>query len=199
MAVNVDQIFPPPCRGWDGFFQFHLKTFFIPAVFLCAISASLCAQTLSITSAPYNASTASVDNAAAIQAAIKAVGSGGTVLVPSGTFLSGPVTLKSNMTFQLAAGSILRMTAMGTFPASSDFVYGSSLTNITINGTGVMDGQGAAWWAAFNASSSTTRPAAMIYLTNCTGVTLTGITVKDSPMFHVQLLGNGSNIYVGGV
>src|ERR1039458_2868198 len=109
MAVNVDQIFPPPCRGWDGFFQFHLKTFFIPAVFLCAISASLCAQTLTITSAPYNASTASVDNAAAIQAAINAVGSGGTVVVPAGTFLSGPITLKSNMTFQLASGAILRM------------------------------------------------------------------------------------------
>ena len=159
----------------------------------------LFAQTLTITNAPYNASTGSADNAAAIQAAVNALGSGGTVVVPSGTFLSGPVTLKSNMTFQLAAGATLRMTAMGTFPSADNFLSGSGLTNITIDGSGVMDGQGAPWWTAFNADSTTVRPNAMIYLSNCTGVTLTGITVKDSPMFHVQLLGNGSNIYAAGL
>ncbi len=157
------------------------------------------AQTLTITSAPYNASTGSADNAAAIQAAVNAVGNGGTVLVPAGNFLSGPITLKSNMTFQLSAGATLQMTAMGTFPTSGDLLYGSGLTNITINGSGVMDGQGAAWWTAFNNDSSTPRPAAMIYLTNCAGVTLTGITVQNSPEFHIQLLGNGSNIYASGL
>jgi hypothetical protein len=162
-------------------------------------ASSALAQTIDITSAPYNAATGSADNAAAIQAAVNAVGNGGTVVVPAGTFLSGPITLKSNMTFQLSAGATLQMTAMGTFPTSADFLYGSSLTNITINGSGVMDGQGAAWWTAFNANSSTARPAAMIYLTNCTGVTLTGITVQNSPEFHIQLLGNGSNIYASGL
>src|SRR5579883_3521128 len=78
------------------------------------------AQVLNITSSPYNASTSSSDNAAAIQAAINAVGSGGTVVVPAGNFLSGPLTLKSNMTFTLSAGATLQMTAMGTFPVSTD-------------------------------------------------------------------------------
>src|SRR5580658_10309817 len=91
------------------------------AASFCAAAAS--AQTITITSSPYNASTGSADNASAIQAAINAVGSGGTVVVPSGTFLSGPVTLKSNMTFQIAAGGMLEMTAMGTFPENTDFVY----------------------------------------------------------------------------
>ena len=54
---------------------------FCAALFLSALSAS--AQTLTITSAPYNASTGSADNASAIQAAINAVGSGGTVVVPA--------------------------------------------------------------------------------------------------------------------
>src|SRR5580658_1443914 len=162
------------------------------AVFFCAAAVS--AQTLTITSAPYNASTGSADNATAIQDAINALGSGGTVVVPAGTFLSGPLTLKSNMTLQLSAGATLQMTAMGTFPTNTDFLYGSKLTNVTINGGGVMDGQGAAWWAAFNASSSVERPPAMIEITNCTGVTVTGITVQNSPEFHIQFLGNSANV-----
>ena len=112
------------------------------AILLYASAAS--AQTITITSSPYNASTGSADNASAIQAAINAIGSGGTVVVPSGTFLSGPITLKSNKTYQLAAGSTLEMTAMGTFPQNTDFVYASKLTNVTINGSGVMEGQGQA-------------------------------------------------------
>jgi polygalacturonase len=167
------------------------------AIFFCAAAAS--AQTITITSSPYNATTGSADNAAAIQAAINAVGSGGTVVVPSGTFFSGPVTLKSNMTFQLAAGSTLEMTAMGTFPENTDFLYGSKLTNITINGSGVMEGQGQAWWTAFNDGGTDNRPPAMIELTGCTGVTVTGITVQNSPKFHIQFLGNGTNILAQGL
>jgi polygalacturonase len=167
------------------------------AAFFCTAAAS--AQTVTITSSPYNASTGSADNAAAIQAAINAVGSGGTVVVPAGTFLSGPVTLKSNMTFQIAAGGMLEMTAMGTFPENTDFVYGSKLTNITLNGSGVMEGQGQAWWTAFNNGGTDNRPPAMIELTGCTGVTVTGITVQNSPKFHIQFLGNGTNILAQGL
>ena len=138
--------------------------------FFCALSAS--AQTLVITSSPFNASTGSADNASAIQAAINAVGSGGTVVVPAGTFLSGPLTLKSNMTFTISAGATLEMTAMGTFPQNTDFLFGSKISNITINGSGVMEGQGQAWWTAFNNGGTDNRPPAMIELTGCTGVTV---------------------------
>jgi polygalacturonase len=157
------------------------------------------AQTITITSAPYNASTASADNAAAIQAAINALGSGGTVIVPAGNFLSGPMTLQSNMTFQLSAGATLQMTAMGTFPVNTDFVYGSKLTNVSIKGSGVMDGQGLAWWNYFNGGGTDDRPPAMIELTGCTGVTVEGITVQNSPKFHIQFLGNGTNILASGL
>ena len=178
----------------------NLKSIRILALLVLAfIPLKALSQTINITSAPYNATTGSADNAAAIQAAINAVGAGGTVMVPSGTFLSGPITLKSNMIFQLAAGSILRMTAFGTFPQNTSFVYGSGLSKVTINGSGTMDGQGAAWWTDFNNGNPDNRPPAMIYLSKGNGVTIMGITVKDSPKFHVQLLGTGTNIYVGGV
>ncbi|HVZ80589.1 MAG TPA: glycosyl hydrolase family 28 protein [bacterium] len=168
------------------------------AVFLF-LGASVQAQTLNITSAPYNATTGSTDNRAAIQAAINAVGSGGTVLVPSGTFLSGPLTLKSNMTFQIASGGTLKMTAFGTFPQNTSFVYGTNLTNLTLNGSGTMDGQGAAWWTDFNNGNPDNRPPAMIYLSKSSNVTLMGITVKDSPKFHIQTLGSMNGVYCSGL
>src|SRR5579871_1759561 len=176
-----------------------LKFAFLALAFILFSGSSLFAQTLTITSSPFNASTGSADNASAIQAAINAVGSGGTVVVPSGTFLSGPLTLKSNMTFQIAAGGELQMTAMGTFPQNTDFLFGSGLTNITINGSGVMDGQGQAWWTAFNNGGTDNRPPAMIELTGCSSATVTGITVQNSPKFHIQFLGNGTNILAQGL
>ena len=91
------------------------------------------------------------------------------------------------------------MTAMGKFPTNTDFLYGSKLTNVTINGGGVMDGQGAAWWTAFNANNAVQRPPAMIEITNCTGVTVTGITVQNSPEFHIQFLGNSANVLASGL
>ncbi|HXL71984.1 MAG TPA: glycosyl hydrolase family 28 protein, partial [bacterium] len=191
--------------SFRGFFS--VRKIYSPAhlkLFLCAFGFWLIAegfaphyvsaQTITITSAPYNASTTSADNAAAIQTAIKALGSGGTVVIPAGNFLSGPLTLQSNMTLQLSAGATLQMTAMGTFPTNTDFLYASKLTNLTINGSGVMDGQGAAWWTAFNASSSVERPPAMIEVTDCTGVTVEGITVQNSPEFHIQFLGTSANV-----
>jgi polygalacturonase len=175
------------------------------ALIFCALSIPLCAQTINITSAPYNASNGSADNATAIQGAINAVGANGTVLVPAGTFYSGPVTLKSNMIFQISAGAtlmMLPMTATGSnpaYPPSTDFLYGSNLTNITINGAGVMDGQGLEWWTYFNGGGTDNRPPAMIELSGCTGVTVSGITVQNSPKFHIQFLGNGANILASGL
>jgi polygalacturonase len=199
MVLSFLDFFP----GYKISSRITLKSFLrvLTCLFLaqCVLPSHASAQTLTITSAPYNASTGSADNAAAIQAAINAVGSSGTVVVPAGNFLSGPVTLKSNMTFQLSAGATLQMTAMGTFPVSTDFVYGSKLTNVTIDGTGVMDGQGLAWWNYFNGGGTDNRPPAMIELTGCTGVTVSGITVQNSPKFHIQFLGNGVNVMASGL
>jgi polygalacturonase len=176
-----------------------LKRVFAGVAFFLLFSAAVFGAIIDITSAPYNASTASADNAAAIQAAISAAASGDTVMVPAGTFLSGPITLKSNLNLEIASGAILRMLPYGSFPNTSDFIYGKNLSNISITGSGMLDGQGAAWWAAYNANNTISRPPAMIYLSSCTGVTLTGIAVQDSPMFHIQLLGSMSNVYASGL
>ena len=67
----------------------------------------------------FGASEASDDNTAAFQAALDAAGKagGGKVVVPKGTWLSGPVAVKSKTIVHLAAGATLKLLPYGTYPA----------------------------------------------------------------------------------
>ena len=92
---------------------------------------------------------------AAIQAAIDACTNdkGGTVLVPAGNFLTGAIWLKSNVTLHLAAmahvlGSTnikdyTPPTGAPTTPWGSVLIAAVDAENVTIEGTGTVDGQGA--------------------------------------------------------
>jgi polygalacturonase len=108
----------------------------------------------------YGAATSSANNASAIQAAINAAATagGGTVQVPAGTFLSGPITLQSKINLNLASGATLKMLPYGTWPGSTVFISGSHLSNVEISGSGTIDGQGQAWWNAFDVNRSLARP-----------------------------------------
>ncbi len=146
---------------------------------------SIPSGTYNITS--YGASTGSANNATAIQNAINAASTagGGTVQVPSGTFLSGPITLKNKINLNLASGATLRMLAYGTYPGSTAFISGGSLNNIEISGSGTIDGQGSAWWTAYNANNSLARPG-MINLDSCTMVEITGVKIINAPNVHIS-------------
>src|SRR5580658_5977223 len=94
---------------------------------------------------------------AAIQAAIDAcaLAGGGTVMLTSGTYLSAPVELKSNITLQLNKGATLLGSAdHADYPAKTEFrapglqslVSAVNATNVAIIGEGVIDGAGETWW-----------------------------------------------------
>ena len=141
--------------------------------------------TYNITS--YGASTGSANNATAIQNAINAAyaAGGGTVQVPSGTFLSGPFHLTNNINLNLASGSTLKMLAMASWPsATTPLVTSSHATNLEVTGSGTIDGQGAAWWAAFAANSSISRPQEMS-LGNGNCIMISGITLINPPEEHI--------------
>ena len=98
---------------------------------------------------------------AALQAAIDACHGegGGTVLVPAGTFLIGTTELKSHVTLHLAAQATLLGSARGAdyHPAAAipltgehtmgdgnvGLLFAANAENITIEGAGTIDGQGA--------------------------------------------------------
>jgi len=87
-------------------------------------------------------------NTAAIQKAINACPTDGILEVPSGTFVTGAVNLKSNMTMQLDAGAVLLSVndvngyTMGFNNRYIGMLNADGLRNIRIVGKGVIDGNG---------------------------------------------------------
>lgn len=150
----------------------------------------------------YGASTTSLDNAAAINAAITAANTagGGTVVLPVGTFFSGIITMKSNVRLLLEKGDTLKMLPYGsgngtlanTYPNNgttdqyNPFIFGSGLSNIEVSGNGVIEGQGSPWWTAYGSNSNMKRPS-MIRFKACNTVLVTGITLQNSPGVHLTM------------
>ncbi|RCW76735.1 glycoside hydrolase family 28 protein [Saliterribacillus persicus] len=102
-----------------------------------------------------------IDSTDAIQTAIDACENegGGTVFVPSGRFLTGPIALKSNLTLHLEKGAILLFTDdFEKYPvvktrwsgyvchAFMPLIFADHVENTSITGEGVIDGQGMSWW-----------------------------------------------------
>ena len=73
-------------------------------------------------------------NTAAIQAAINAANDagGGTVEVPAGIFLSGPIRMGSSINLHLDGGAVLRMLPLDKYPggteAPANFITGPDCT-----------------------------------------------------------------------
>jgi hypothetical protein len=96
------------------------------------------------------------DTAAIQQAIDAAAGSGGSVLLSKGTFLSSTLTLRSNMTFFVDSSAVLiGSAAAADYPMLSPgtgntqlsncqraLLYAPAATGLTIDGGGVIDGQG---------------------------------------------------------
>ena len=164
-----------------------------------------------ITNSPYNAVGDGVaTNTTAIQNAINAATlggtvnglSGGTVEIPPGIYLSGPLTMKSSVNLQIDAGAILRMLPLGMYPGGTNlgttFISGSSLHDIEISGPGAIDGQGAAWWP-YASVAGANRPR-MISPSSCNRLLIQNVTLSNSPMFHIAISGSSSaNSTVQGV
>jgi DNA sulfur modification protein DndE len=99
-------------------------------------------------------------NTTAIQQAIDAcnLSGGGTVIIPKGFWVTGPIRLKSNVNLHLAKGAILQFSnntdhyplvqtsweGLDAIRAHSP-IYGVDLENIAITGSGIIDGAGEAW------------------------------------------------------
>ncbi len=142
-------------------------------------------------------------NTEAIQAAITAASAagGGTVDVPAGIFLCGPIRLTSQVNLRLDAGTILRMLPLDKYPGGTtnpeNFICGEKLRDVAITGAGAIDGQGAPWWP-FAKTKGANRPR-MIALSGCDRVLIQGVTLSNSPMFHIAIGGKSSNVTVRGV
>jgi polygalacturonase len=105
-----------------------------------------------------------VDNTGAFHNAIEQAdkNKGGTIIVPAGTYLTGPIHLKNNIELHLEKGAVILLgDNLVDWPAVksrwegvecygySPCIYGENLSNVSITGAGTIDGRGQAWWKEF--------------------------------------------------
>jgi polygalacturonase len=154
--------------------------------------------------ADHGAAAGAPDSAQAIQQTIDdaAAAGGGIVEVPAGEFLCGPLRLASNINFHLAKGATLKMLPMDKYPGGTvnpqNLFNGKGLHDIAITGEGTIDGQGAAWWPLAKTKPDAKRPR-MIAFSGCDRILIDGVTLLNSPMFHIAIGGKSTNITVRGV
>lgn len=137
----------------------------------------------------------------ALQSAIDACSAqgGGTVRVQAGTYVSAPIVLKSNVTLHLDKDAkILGSPDHGDYPPMTMFhlpdlqplVSATSAENITINGEGMIDGNGQSWWdearKTHNAGVLGNHPRPkLIIFDHCKNIHVEGITIQNSPMWQL--------------
>jgi polygalacturonase len=135
--------------------------------------------------------------------AANAASGGGIVEVPSGTFLSAnSIHLLSNVTIQLDAGSTILGSSAATYDAAEPnpndkyqdyghshfhdaMIWGDRLTNIGFTGSGTIDGGG----HLISGNPGSGQADKIISLTRCTGLTLSGITLRRGGHFGALING----------
>jgi rhamnogalacturonyl hydrolase YesR len=152
-------------------------------------------------------------------------GGGGKVVVPVGTFYTGPIHLKSGVNLHLKEGAIILFSAdpKDYLPAVftrfegiecinySPLIYAFDQENIAITGSGTLDGNASNsnWWQwkstqkpdvkALGEMSEKQVPVNqrvfgdghflrpnMIQPYRCRNILIEGVTVKNSPMWHIH-------------
>lgn len=151
------------------------------------------------------------NNADAINAGVAATPKGGTLRIPAGRYVTGPVLLKPNMTLHLSKGAVLfgsadRSSHYGQLPSHDahgrmlgsweglpaamykSLITAIDCTGLSIAGLGTLDGGGAEgdWWTWPKETREGARRPRTIYALRCDGLTLAGITVRNSPSWTVH-------------
>lgn len=152
----------------------------------------------------------------AIQAAIDKAGvQGGEVRFPSGTYLTGTLILKDNVTLNLERGAVLLgSTQLEDYPPTpshyishinrythSCLIYAEGVKNIAIKGEGIIDGQGT--HLNFKADENDVLKSILwrpyiIRAVSCEQIKVSGITLRNSPAWMQHYL-NCTNILVDGI
>ena len=149
-----------------------------------------------------------------IQSAICACPKEGRVLIPKGIYKVTSLFLKSNLVLELAKDAVFSaITDKNRFPVLpgliesydemeeynlgtwegnpldmfSAVITGIGVSNITICGQGVLDGNAdfMNWWKDPKVKNKAYRPR-MIFLNHCDKVTVQGITIRNSPSWNIH-------------
>uniref|UniRef100_A0A2N9IX59 Pectate lyase superfamily protein domain-containing protein n=1 Tax=Fagus sylvatica TaxID=28930 RepID=A0A2N9IX59_FAGSY len=113
-----------------------------------------------------------------------------TMVVPSGSvFLVKPITFSGsscaqNIVFQLDGKIIAPTSSQPWGSGLLEWLDFTKITGITIQGKGVIDGQGSVWWGN-SGNMPSTKPTALRFY-GSSNVIVTGITIQNSPQTHLK-------------
>jgi len=139
-----------------------------------------------------------------IQNAINAANAagGGCVYFPPGIYLSGKLTLKSNVQMYFAGGSVLYADPAATWVSGSNFFIStlSGASNVEVYGRGTIDCRGSKIANYLDPQHHAgTHQINPIYTNNTNGIQIYGILTSDSTAFTIHP-GNGSqNVTIANV
>ena len=134
-------------------------------------------------------------NTTAIQSTINACPAGGFVWLHNGTFLSGTIILKNNMTLFIdPTATLLGSGSASDYPTQTPplsnsqtsncqraLIYAQSCTNVTVTGGGTVNGNGR---NNFTSGVEATRPIS-IWTALCNQATIQNINIVDAAMWTV--------------
>lgn len=136
---------------------------------------------------------------------------GGTLFVPSGTYLTRSIELKSNTTLLLDNGAEISFSdeiekyeiIEGNFegitrPMFKPLIYMKDAKNITIQGDGIINGNGRRWWERIWDNTLEEARPSLIYFENCENVKILNVTLTNSPVWTVHPLFS-TNVLVSGI
>ncbi|GAA5484371.1 glycoside hydrolase family 28 protein [Haloferula sargassicola] len=145
-----------------------------------------------------------------IQATIDACAQsgGGTVVVPTGTFLTGSLFLRQGVGLRLDEGAVLkgsdhiedypkRPTRIEghTEPWRMALLNAADMTAVRISGKGTLDGDGEVFWKAFwqrreenpECTNLEVERPRLLFLDTCTDVKIEGIRLRNSGFWNLHL------------
>ncbi|WEK18485.1 MAG: glycosyl hydrolase family 28 protein [Candidatus Pedobacter colombiensis] len=140
-------------------------------------------------------------NTIAIQKALdKARETGGKVLIPTGVYLCGPLSMYGKTELEIARGAVLRLrNDVDDFPVSDgryqNLITIAKATDVKISGAGTIDGQGKIWWDKTISKALTLRRPQMLFIEGTQRIEITGVTFLNSPNTHVSIKGC-TNVFI---
>jgi polygalacturonase len=128
---------------------------------------------------------------------------GGTVVIPKGNWLTGPLFLRSNVRLEIQRSAELAVTTEAALflktPETAKWAANTYLAainiadaeNVAVVGEGRIDGQGAVWWEKWRAETRATgkRPGAnrprLVYVARSHNILFEGVSFYNSPSYHL--------------
>jgi len=179
--------------------------FATPFLLAFCFAATCCAATTRDVTQSGAVGDGSTDNTSAIQSVIDACQAGDTVVIPEGTFVSGALFLKSNMTLEID-GTLKGSTNLSDYPlipcryegwelncyaslltlGKRDQTGPYNITNVIIDGSGVIDASGLELGPAEKKKSGNRARGRAICMMNAQNITVRGLTVSYGPAWTVH-------------